>query len=154
VRLESVDGAVLDLRVLRRQTLEVRAVELDRPDWTQTLLLVRGEVRTADGRQWVFREPCLTPWDGHRLAGWLHAVADRPDGVLGEGLVFTDPSLSWVLDAAREGRRLLRVHLSGPAAWTDPATGSRLGGGVPLDVDVDALTVAARDWAATVSAGD
>ena len=68
--------------------------------------------------------------------------------------MFADPSLSWVLDAAREERRLLRVHLSGPAAWTDPVTGGRLGGGVPLDVDVDALTAAARDWAAAVSAGD
>ncbi len=154
MRLASADGAVLELGVLRRQTLEVRAVELDRPDWTQTLLLVRGEVRTADGRHWVFREPCLTPWDGHRLAGWLRAVAEHPAGVLGEGLVFADPSLSWVLDAAREERRLLRVHLSGQAAWTDPVTGGRLGGGVPLDVDVDALTAAARDWAAAVSAGD
>ncbi|SDP34348.1 hypothetical protein SAMN05660199_03674 [Klenkia soli] len=154
MRLASVDGALLDLRVLRRQSLEVRAVELDRPDWTQTLLLVRGEVRTADGRHWVFREPCLTPWDGHRLAGWLRAVAHGPEGVLGEGLVFTDPTLSWVLDAAREDRRLLRVHLSGPAAWTDPGTGVRLGGGVPLDVEVGALTAAADEWAAAVSEGD
>lgn len=150
MRLDSADGASVDLRVLRRQVLEARAVELDRPDWTQTLLVVRGEVRTEDGRHWVFREPCLSPWDGMRLASWLRAAADRPGGLIGEGLVFTEPALSWVLDDARADRRLLRVHLSGPAAWVDPATGEPRGGGVPLDVGTAALTAAADEWAAAV----
>ena len=112
MRLTSWDGAWVDLRVLRRQTLELRAVELDRPDWSETWLLVRGEVHTAEGRHWVFREP----------------------------------SLSFVLDAARDDRRLLRVHLAGAAAWTDPVSGAPLGGGVPLDVDVEGLVAAAREW--------
>jgi len=152
VRLASADGAWVDLRVLRRQSVEVRAVELDREDWAHTWLLVRGEVHTAEGRHWVFREPCLTPWEGNQLGSWLRTVAEHPDEVLGRGVLAGDPALSWVLDAARAERRLLRVHLAGPAAWTDPTTGAPLGGGVPLDVDVAALLAAADDWSADVAA--
>ncbi|MCW2581980.1 MAG: hypothetical protein JWQ53_770 [Klenkia sp.] len=146
MRLASWDGAWVDLRVLRRQTLELRAVELDRPDWSETWLLVRGEVHTAQGRHWVFREPCLTPWDAQRTGSWLRTVAEAPEPLLGEGLVFREPALSFVLDAARDDRRLLRVHLAGAAAWTDPSSGAPLGGGVPLDVDVEGLLAAARAW--------
>ncbi len=146
MRLTSRDGAWLDLRVLRRQTLQQRAVELDREDWSQTWLLVRGEVHTADGRHWVFREPCLTPWEAQRLGSWLRAVAHEPAGLIGQGLVFDEPALSFVLDAAREDRRLLRAHLAGPAAWVDPASGAVLGGGVPLDLEVGGLAAAAQEW--------
>ncbi|SCX55584.1 hypothetical protein SAMN03159343_3323 [Klenkia marina] len=152
MRLASADGAWLDLRVLRRQAVEVRAVELDRADWAQTWLLVRGEVRTADGRGWVFREPCLTPWEGNQLGSWLRAVAERPGGLLGTGLLAADPTLSWVLDDARGDRRLLRVHLTGPAAWTDPVTAEQVGGGVPLDVTVGTLLGAAEEWLADIAA--
>lgn len=151
MRLTSADGAWVDLRVLRRQSVEVRAVELHREDWVQSWLLVRGEVSTAEGRHWVFREPCLTPWEGNQLASWLRTVAAHPDEVLGRGVLAADPALSWVLDAARADRRLLRVHLAGPAAWTDPATGEAVGGGVPLDVAVPDLLAAADAWATEVA---
>lgn len=153
MKLTSWDGAWLDLRVLRRQTLELRSVELDREDWSETWVLVRGEVRTADGRHWVFREPCLTPWEAQRLGSWLRAVAEAPDRVVGEALVFREPALSFVLDAARDDRRLLRVHLSGPAAWADPDDGALRGGGVPLDVDTAGLSAAVTEWAAELQAG-
>ncbi|KQS71538.1 hypothetical protein [Modestobacter sp. Leaf380] len=146
MRLTSWDGAWLDLRVLRRQALELRAVELDRPDWSETWVVVRGEVRTTDGRHWVFREPCLTPWEAQRLGSWLRAVGEAPDGLVGEGLVFREPELSFVLDAAREDRRLLRAHLAGSAAWADPVSGRLLGGGVPLDVTAEDLALAAHEW--------
>lgn len=152
MRLTSRDGAWLDLRVLRRQTVEQRAVELARADFSQTWLLVRGEVHTAEDRHWVFREPCLTPWEGQRLGSWLRTVARSATTVLGAGLLFAEPSLSFVLDAAREDRRLLRAHLAGPAAWVDPASGAVLGGGIPLDVDITALTTAAADWSRELEA--
>lgn len=152
MRLTSWDGAWLDLRVLRRLNLELRSVELDRPDWSETWVLVRGEVRTGDGRHWVFREPCLTPWEAQRLGSWLRAVGEAPDALVGQGVVFAEPALSFVLDATRDDRRLLRVHLSGPAAWADPDTGTTHGGGVPLDVDAAELATAAVAWARELEA--
>lgn len=152
MRLTSRDGAWVDLRVLRRQVVQHRAVELDRPDWTATWLLVRGEVQTVEQRHWVFREPCLDAWEGQRLASWLRAVVDEPGPLTGQGLVFTEPALSLVLDAARDDRRLLRVHLSGPAGWPDPADGTPHGGGVPLDVDAAGLREAADGWSRDLDA--
>ncbi len=154
MRLTSLDGAWLDLRVLRRQTVEQRSVELGRPDWSESWVLVRGEVRTADGRHWVFREPCLTPWEAQRLGSWLRAVGRAPEELVGEGLVFREPALSFVLDAAREDRRLFRTHLAGAAAWADPDSGVLLGGGVPLDVTAVELAVAARAWVSELEASE
>jgi hypothetical protein len=153
--VSSADGAWFDLRVLRRQVVEVRAVRLDEQDWSADWLLVRGEVATAEGDTWTFREPCLTAWEGQRLGSWLRAVAgDGRAPTVGPGSVlrFADPTLSFALDGARSDRRLLRVHLTGAAGLPDPAGGAPRGGGVPLDVRADDLDLAAADWAADLAA--
>jgi hypothetical protein len=152
--LTSADGAWFDLRLLRRQVVEVRAVRLGEDDWSADWLLVRGEVCTAEGDHWTFREPCLTAWEGQRLGSWLRAVAGDGEPALpaGSTLRFADPTLSFALDAARGGRRLLRVHLTGPAGLPDPAGGPPRPGGVPLDVHVEGLDLAAADWTAGLAA--
>jgi hypothetical protein len=155
VRLSSADGAWFDLRLLRRQVVEVRAVRLSEADWAADWLLVRGEVRTAEGERWAFREPCLTAWEGQRLGSWLRAVAGvghAPTVAAGTALRFADPTLSFALDDARGDRRLLRVHLTGAAGLRDPAGGAPRGGGVPLDVPAGDLGLAAADWAAELAA--
>lgn len=183
MRLDSRDGGWLDLTVLRRQRVEVRGRRPE-DDWATDWLVVRGEVSVPaepvtgagavrSGTRWAFREPCLTPWEGQRLGSWLRAVAGRGDGPAvrpGTGLRFREPMLSFVLDAARDARRLVRVQLTGAAAppaasgTTGGDTGGdtgaapgevhRLGGGVLLDVDAVGLRRAAADWTAAIGAAD
>jgi hypothetical protein len=153
VRLESRHGAWVDLAVLRRQRTEQRGRRPEE-DWATDWLVVRGEVSLPGGPRWTFREPCLTPWEGWRLASWLRAVADGPPGgaAPGTALRFAEPLLSLAVDAAREDRRLLRVHLTGAAAPPVPGTGRSLPGGVALDVEVAALRGAAADWSTHLDA--
>jgi hypothetical protein len=143
VRLESRDGAAVDLRVLRRQRTELRGRRPE-DDWAADWLLVRGELRVPGEPPWTFREPCLTPWEGRRLGSWLRAVAAGPPAVSpGDTLRFAEPALSLALDAVREDRRLVRVHLAGAAA---PLGSGALG--VLLDVGADGLQRAAGEWSA------
>ncbi|MCV2487913.1 hypothetical protein OF117_00940 [Geodermatophilus sp. YIM 151500] len=152
MRLESRDGTWFDLRVLRRQRLELRGA---RPgnDWCADWLVLRGEACVPDGRRWAFVEPCLTPWEGQRLGEWLRAVAGRggePVVPRGSGLLFAEPLLSLAFDDARADRRLLRVHLTGAAAWPDPADGRPRGGGFALDLTEAGLLRAADAWSAAL----
>jgi hypothetical protein len=149
VRLESRDGAWVDLRVLRRQRTEQRGRRPEE-DWATDWLVVRGEVQLPGDLHWTFREPCLTPWEGRQLASWLRAAADGP--VPGTTLRFAEPLLSLALDAVREDRRLLRLHVTGAAAPLDAAAGRASGGGLALDLDVGALRRAADDWSAHLDA--
>jgi hypothetical protein len=153
VRLESRDGAWVDLRVLRRQRSEQRGRRPEE-DWALDWLVVRGEVRSPDGPAWTFREPCLTPWEGRRLASWLRSAAAPPGrGVRpGSPLLFAEPLLSFVLDDARADRRLLRVHLTGAAGPAEPLPGRPRGGAVALDVGADGLLRAAADWSGDLDA--
>jgi hypothetical protein len=159
VRLESRDGAWVDLTVLRRQRTEHRGRRPEE-DWATDWLVVRGEVSLPGSAtacsplRWTFREPCLTPWEGRRLVSWLRSVAD---GLLhgaasGTTLRFAEPLLSLALDGARADRRLLRVHVTGAAAPLEPGTGRLLPGGVALDVGTAGLRRAAADWSADLDA--
>lgn len=154
--LESRDGARVDLRVIRRQRSELRGLRAGDADWSTDWLVVRGQVRLADGVAWTYQEPCLTPWEGQRLGSWLRAVAGPDDGSppllpRGSGLVFTEPLLSLAYDDAREDRRLVRVHLTGSAGLPDPGGAGPRGGGVALDLDAGQLRRAADDWAAELT---
>jgi hypothetical protein len=143
VRLQSRDGAWVDLSLLRRQRTEQRGRRPEE-DWAADWLVVRGEVFVPDELHRTFREPCLTPWEGRRLASWLRSAADGPpDGAApGSTLRFTEPLLSLVLDDARAERRLLRVHVTG---GPDPCV-------LALDVDAPALHRAAAGWSADLDA--
>jgi hypothetical protein len=150
VRLESRDGAWVDLTVLRRQRTELRGRRPE-DDWAADWLVVRGEVALPGELRWTFREPCLTPWEGRRLVSWLRAVAEGPPGGAAPGatLRFTEPLVSLALDDARADRRLLRLHVTGAAA---PQPARPLGGGVVLDVAVTDLRRAAAAWSADLDA--
>jgi hypothetical protein len=153
MRLESRDGAWVDLTVLRRQRTEQRGRRPEE-DWAADWLVVRGELLLPGELHWTFREPCLTPWEGRQLASWLGAAAEGPPegAVPGTTLRFTEPLLSLALDGVRADRRLLRVHVTGAAAPLDPGTGRLLTGGVALDVDAPALRRAAAGWSADLDA--
>jgi hypothetical protein len=153
VRLESRDGAWVDLRVLRRQRTEQRGRRPEE-DWAADWLVVRGELRLPDELHWTFREPCLTPWEGRRLGSWLRAVADGPPGGAAPGttLRFAEPLLSLALDAARADRRLLRLHVTGAAAPLEQGTGRLLPGGLALDLGTAQLRRAAAEWSADLDA--
>jgi hypothetical protein len=153
VRLESRDGAWVDLTVLRRQRSEQRGRRPEE-DWSTDWLVVRGEVHLAGELHWTFREPCLTPWEGRRLASWLRSVAEGPPGGSAPGttLRFAEPLLSLALDATRDDRRLLRVHVTGAAAPLEPGTGALLTGGLALDLGAAQLRRAAAAWSADLDA--
>jgi hypothetical protein len=78
VRLLSCDGAMV--------SLQPAGYQLDRPGGTagpgtdgddDDWLMIRGEVRTADGRAWEFTDPCLTAVEAAALAVWLQAAAGQ-----------------------------------------------------------------------------
>ncbi|WP_156044142.1 hypothetical protein [Cellulomonas sp. HZM] len=81
-------------------------------------LVVEGRVRTADGRAWTFRDPCLMTDDLPRMSRWLRAVADGrvpatavpvPESRL---LAFTEPNLAWSVGSVSADEVVVRTHLS------------------------------------------
>src|SRR5262249_60717551 len=82
MRLGSSDGARVELRLLRYQFPDRAAAGPGR-DWDANWLVVRGDIRCADGREWSFEDPCLTTWEARLLGRGLHegvagAVAPSP----------------------------------------------------------------------------
>jgi hypothetical protein len=77
VRLLSDDGTTA--------SLQPAGYQFDRPDGAAGIgtqcddewLMIRGDMRTADGRAWMFTDPCLTPREVAALAGWLRARASQ-----------------------------------------------------------------------------
>ncbi|WP_156400382.1 hypothetical protein [Caulobacter sp. Root655] len=63
-------------------------------EWDSNWLIVDGAVRLA-GREWRFRDPCLTAFEARRLADWLDACvrgkAEKPY------CGFTEPNLQFDL---------------------------------------------------------
>lgn len=104
-------------------------------DWDANWVIIEGRVFAADGRNWCFRDPCLTTWEAAELSRWLRAVAAgaiaptsfgseppssddfEPVGVL----VFTEPTIAFSL-ASQDGDQVtLRVHLSSGACPPQPS---------------------------------
>lgn len=118
MELRSVDGAQVRLRPLRYQFSEVGGARSER-DWDANWLVIRGDVRLADGRSWSFEDPCLTTWEARELGRWLRGVASgavQPtpfDGSDEERIeVFTEPNVALSLAARDEVNAAVRVHLS------------------------------------------
>ncbi|MDQ1476726.1 MAG: hypothetical protein QOE62_1955 [Actinomycetota bacterium] len=73
MKLESSDGALVTLRPERYQ-FGAGASTRDR-DWDANWLVVRGDVRIEDGREWSFSDACLTTWEAPSLGAWLTGAA-------------------------------------------------------------------------------
>ena len=159
VKLVSADGASVDLRPVCYEYEQEPAADSageGEPVWDANWLVIRGQVRAADGREWTFRDPCLTTWEAERLLEWLQALGC---GEVRKALAFTEPNLGFRVDAQDDERVRLRVHFSAeslppglrtPDARTPDARtpGRRTAGyDVPLDVGRADLADAARTWA-------
>src|SRR6266566_5154102 len=121
MRLVSDDGASITLHPAAYQ-FEVTPASGSERDWDANWLMIQGDVRTGDGRQWASLDPCLTTWEARRLSAWLHGAAR--DGTAGRrDIAFSEPSLSFSLVGRRAGRIRLRVRFSQdgrPAAACPP----------------------------------
>lgn len=118
MRLQSHDGAQVELRPLRYQFASARSTEAAR-DWDANWLIIRGDVELADGRRWSFEDPCLTTWEARELGAWLRAVASgsvQPSPWDGRDekhiLLFTEPNVALSLAACDSSNATVRVHLS------------------------------------------
>jgi hypothetical protein len=81
-------------------------------DWDANWLMIKGHVRTADGRQWAFLDPCLTTWEAWSLSAWLHCVATGDGAAEHPPIAFTEPNLAFSLDDLRADRIRLRACFS------------------------------------------
>jgi hypothetical protein len=120
VRLTSRDGGYVELwpeaYQLDTPTPDQLDEEADLDDW----LVIGCRVRTADGGEWNFVQPCLTTQEAHSLAVWLAQVADgavtpiptAPRSTADGLLAFTEPNLAFSLEHATVDRAHLRVHFS------------------------------------------
>jgi hypothetical protein len=90
--------------------------EADLDDW----LSISCRIRTADGGEWSFVQPCLTTEEANGLAVWFGQVAagavtttPTAPGSTTEGLLaFTEPNLAFSLEHATVERVHVRVHFS------------------------------------------
>ena len=148
MRLVSADGALAELRPTGYQFLQADNAAESHADWDANWLVIRGDVRAADGRSWSFTDPCLTTWEAERLSGWLHAVSR---GAADQDVaVFTEPNVSFFVDGRDGDRVRMRVrfsHESLPAWFPRDAVGWQAGEySVALQVSAADLAQAARAW--------
>jgi hypothetical protein len=159
VKLVSADGASVDLRPVGYEYEQAPPADSaweSEPVWDANWLVILGQVRAADGREWTFSDPCLTTWEAERLLEWLQALGC---GEVRKALTFTEPNLGFRVDAQDDERVRLRVHFSAeslpPGLRTadprtaDPRTASRRVGGydVLLAIGRADLAAAAQAWA-------
>lgn len=146
MRLESTDGARVELCPVSRASSDVGDEETD---W----LVVRGDVRTADGRSWSFVDACLTTWEARGLAEWLRGAAagavPPTSGRRGAGEVraFAEPNLALSVAAGRAEAVTVRFHFaleSGPPWLADDA--DRVDFAVAVSTAPADLTRAAEEW--------
>ncbi len=118
MKLESVDGAVVELRPVAYQFPEAVADASPLNDWDANWLRIEGSVRLADGRSWPFVDPSLVVDEVRELGVWLARVRGddvapvEPTGDEDRLLRFTEPNLAFSLAARDERDVTLRVHLS------------------------------------------
>jgi hypothetical protein len=155
VLLRSSDGARVELRAVGYQFPGRRPSTGER-DEDANWLVIRGDVRLADGRAWSFEDPCLLTWEARSLADWLRGVASGavvpkpPGGDDGApGVVFVEPNLAVSLVARDDRQATIRVHLSLEAA---PPWSAGTDSGEPFEsvVEVSAslaeVARAAAEW--------
>lgn len=128
VRLNSSDGASLDLRPIRYQFREASRRDGNWDDeWDPNWLVIHGEVRTAVGDVWSFDDPCLTTWEAAELAVWLRDVSqgritptDAPAEDMSGFLTFVEPNLAFSVAGMDASKVAIRAHLSAEAVTNRP----------------------------------
>jgi hypothetical protein len=108
MRLASVDGALVDLRISGYQFPQHAAAR--KRDWDANWLNIQGDVTQADGKSWTFRDPCLTTWEARALGKWLRGAVNGtvPVSPFGTGdpegplLVFTEPNIAFSVESHPE----------------------------------------------------
>ncbi|MFJ4467696.1 hypothetical protein ACIP2X_09520 [Streptomyces sp. NPDC089424] len=91
--------------------------------WDDNWLVIAGECKTPEV-SWSFTDPSLLVDEAHEVSRWLRAVAseERPDaqpdedGKFVPDLIFIEPVIAFSQVRWRDGRGVLRVHLSLEAA--------------------------------------
>ena len=155
MRLGSVSGPSVELRPVGYQ-FPGNAGDGRGRDWDANWLLVRGDIRTADGLSWTFVDPCLTTWEARALVLWLRGVVSGEtvptpfDGSKDERLlVFTEPNVALSLEERTDDSAVIRVHLSLEARppWlrgnAEPDIFEYF---VAVGVSLDDASAAADDW--------
>jgi hypothetical protein len=161
LKIESVDGAAVDIQPVRYQFPDVVGGGTVR-DWDANWLVIRGACRTANGQAWAFEDPCLTTWEASSLATWLievvaGTVPPSPfDGGDDERLtIFTEPNLAFSLQARDTTTATLRVHFSLEALppWEQGEERTEMFEYyVPLQATLDDVSRAAADWESELAA--
>jgi hypothetical protein len=156
VRLVSSDGALVELQPTGYQFSHAGRTGAVRADsatasyahWDANWLVIRGDIRAADGHSWTFTDPCLTTWEAERLSEWLDAVSR--DAADRDAAVFTEPNVSFFIDGRDSERVRMRVrfsHESLPSWLPRDAVGWQAGEYfVALEVSAADLAEAARAW--------
>jgi hypothetical protein len=147
VRLSSGDGASVGLRPLSYQFRCVPGTA-DGPDWDANWLVIRGDIRTADGRSWTFSDSCLTTWECAELSQWLHGVI-RGDHQIGRPTAFTEPNLALMVEGYHDDGVRLRVRFRQESLpdWIRDFTGWQSAEFfVVLDVSCAAIAKASVEW--------
>jgi len=75
VRLLSRDGVSIELRPLAYQ-FDVRPAPKPGTDWDANWLVISDDVRTVEGLEWNFIDPCLTTWNTGMVSEWLRGTVD------------------------------------------------------------------------------
>jgi hypothetical protein len=78
----------------RMEVVRYQFPENAQDEWDSNWLIIAGAVR-LDGREWQFRDPCLTTFEALQLADWLDACADHRAEKPYCG--FTEPNLQFDL---------------------------------------------------------
>lgn len=150
----SRDGASIELRPTAYEFSAIPQAAIG-TDWDANWLLIRGEVKTADGLEWTFIDPCLTTWEVRKLAAWLRDVAGgrvvptADWSEEGEGLLyFTEPNMAFSLEERSEERTRVRVHFSlALPPWLRERNQLKLFEYfLVLDLRPEDLTTAAEEW--------
>jgi hypothetical protein len=125
------DGS-FHMSIAQYQFPEREQIDLD-ANW----LVVEGCV-TVSGREWRFRDPCLTTFEAARLADWLEASAHEVGS--GEGCGFIEPNLQF--DGPSDGAIRVSFALESAPPWAEPGDNwCKHGFDVPMG---PALAVAAQ----------
>jgi hypothetical protein len=136
VRLVSSDRVLVELRPTGYQLSQPGGPEVEKADCTaesctewDEWLVIRGDVRTADGRSWSFTDPCLTTSEAERLSVWLDEVSQ--DAADRDAAVFTEPNISFFIDGRDGDRVRMRVRFSYESlpAWLPRDVAGWLAGG-------------------------
>jgi hypothetical protein len=135
VRLSGREGNELELSVVGYQA---PAETVD--PWESNSLLVALRVVSPRGT-WEVVDPCLTTWEAARLASWLAAMAEAPDGA---SRSLAEPNLSVAVTPVG-GRLAVRMcfELERRPPWAPTIRGGR---DLCVDLDVsraDAVAAAA-----------